>query len=165
MSYRISFTSGSLIPSFCLSIKGRHDAPSLSLCSDGNKSDLALYVYEILLFLPAPFGGHLLNLTVGLLTLPAAACEYLKAASANHRSLHLPGWHKRLLSAYSWWQSRIVSSWADCSPCRVILMQWLKLRVLRYQWNCRIEQYCSQLTPTSFAYDRLSFVLSRAIFP
>jgi transposase len=31
----------------------------------------------------------------------AAACEYLKAASANRRSLHLPGWHKRLLSAYS----------------------------------------------------------------
>ena len=73
MSYGISFTSGSLIPSFCLSIKGRHDAPSLSLCSDGNKSDLALYVYEILLFLSAPYGGRLLNLTVGLLTLPAAA--------------------------------------------------------------------------------------------
>ena len=101
MSYRISFTSGSLIPSFCLSIKGRHDAPSLSLCSDGNKSDLALYVYEILLFLSAPYGGRLLNLTVVLLMLPAAACEYLKAASANRRSLHLPGWHKRLLSAYS----------------------------------------------------------------
>lgn len=30
---------GSLIPSFCLSIKGRHYAPSLSRCSDGKKSD------------------------------------------------------------------------------------------------------------------------------
>ena len=30
MSYRISHTAGSSIPSFCLSIKGRHDAPSLS---------------------------------------------------------------------------------------------------------------------------------------
>ena len=70
MSYGISFTSGSLIPSFCLSIKGRHDAPLLSLCSDGKKSDLALYVYEILLFLSAPCGGRLLNLTVDLLMLP-----------------------------------------------------------------------------------------------
>ena len=87
MSYGISFTSGSLIPSFCLSIKGRHDAPSLSLCSDGNKSDLALYVYEILLFLSAPYGGRLLNLTVGLLTLPAAACECQKSTSVHHRSL------------------------------------------------------------------------------
>ena len=87
MSYRISFTSGSLIPSFCLSIKGRHDAPSLSLCSDGNKSDLALYVYEFLLFLSAPCGGRLLNLTVGLLTLPAAACECQKSTSVHHRSL------------------------------------------------------------------------------
>ena len=101
MSYRISFTSGSLIPSFCLSIKGRHDAPSLSLCSDGNKSDLALYVYEILLFLSAPYGGRLLNLTVDLLMLPAAACECQKASSAHHRSLHLQGRHKRPVSAYS----------------------------------------------------------------
>ena len=101
MSYGISFTSGSLIPSFCLSIKGRHDAPSLSLCSDGNKSDLALYVYEILLFLSAPYGGRLLNLTVGLLTLPAAACECQKSTSVHHRSLLLPGWHKRPVSAYS----------------------------------------------------------------
>ncbi len=87
MSYRISFTSGSLISSFCLSIKGRHDTPSLSFCSDGNKSDLALYVYEILLFLSAPYGGRLLNLTVGLLTLPAAACECQKLTSVHHRSL------------------------------------------------------------------------------
>ena len=101
MPYGISFTSGSLIPSSCLSIKGRHDAPSLSLCSDGKKSDLALYVYEILLFLSAPCGGRLLNLTVVLLMLPVAAYEYLKASSADRRSLHLPGWHKRLLSAYS----------------------------------------------------------------
>ena len=64
MSYGITFTAGSLIPSFCLSIKGRHDAPKLSLCSDGVKSDLALYVFEILLFLSAPCGGRLLNLTV-----------------------------------------------------------------------------------------------------
>ena len=85
MSYRISFTSGSLISSFCLSIKGRHDTPSLSFCSDGNKSDLALYVYEILLFLSAPYGGRLLNLTVGLLTLPAAACECQKSTSVHHR--------------------------------------------------------------------------------
>ena len=35
--------------------------------------------------------------------------------------------------------------------CRVILMQWLKLWVLRYQRNCCIEPYCPQLTPTSFA--------------
>jgi len=47
--------------------------------------------------------------------LPVVAYEYLKASSADRRSLHLPGWHKRLLSAYSWWQSRIVSSWAGCS--------------------------------------------------
>ena len=165
MSYGISFTSGSLIPSFCLSIKGRHDAPLLSLCSDGKKSDLALYVYEFLLFLSAPCGGRLLNLTVVLFMLPTAACECQKASSAHHRSLHLPGWHKRLLSAYSWWQSRIVSSWADCSPCRVILMQWLKLRILRYQRNRCIVQYCPQLTPTSFTYGRLSFVLSWAVLP
>ena len=101
MSYGISFTSGPLIPSFCLSIKGRHDAPLLSLCSDGKKSDLALYVYEFLLFLSAPCGGRLLNLTVVLLMLPVVAYEYLKASSADRRSLHLPGWHKRLLSAYS----------------------------------------------------------------
>ena len=94
-------TSGSLIPSFCLSIKGCHDAPLLSLCSDGKKSDLALYVYEILLFLSAPCGGRLLNLTVDLLMLPVAACECQKASSAHHRSLHLQGWHKRLVSAYS----------------------------------------------------------------
>ena len=94
-------TSGSLIPSFCLSIKGRHDAPLLNLCSDGKKSDLALYVYEFLLFLSAPFGGRLLNLTVILLMLPVAAYECQKASSADRRSPHLPGWHKRLLSAYS----------------------------------------------------------------
>ena len=105
-----------VLNSFVLLIhKGRHDAPLLSLCSDGKKSDLALYVYEFLLFLSAPCGGRLLNLTVDLLMLPAAACECQKASSAHHRSLHLPGWHKRLLSAYSWSQSRIVSSWADCS--------------------------------------------------
>ena len=90
-----------LIPSFCLSIKERHDAPLLSLCSDGKKSDLALYVYEFLLFLSAPCGGCLLNLTVDLLMLPAAACECQKASSAHHRSLHLQGWHKRPVSAYS----------------------------------------------------------------
>ena len=101
MSYGISFTSGSLIPSFCLSIKGRHDAPLLNLCSDGKKSDLALYVYEFLLFLSAPFGGRLLNLTVILLMLPVAAYECQKASSANHRSLHLTGLHRRLVSAYS----------------------------------------------------------------
>ena len=28
-----------------------------------------------------------------------------------------------------------------------------------------IEQHCPQLTPTSFAYGRLSFVLSRAVLP
>ena len=77
MSYRISFTSGSLIPSFCLSIKGRHDAPLLSLCSDGKKSDLALYVYEFLLFLSAPCGGRLLNLTVDLLMLPVNVRKHL----------------------------------------------------------------------------------------
>ena len=31
MSYGITFTAGSLIPSFCLSIKGRHDAPDIVL--------------------------------------------------------------------------------------------------------------------------------------
>jgi len=62
---------------------------------------LALYVYEILLFLSAPYGGRLLNLTVGFLTLPAAACECQKSTSVHHRSLLLPGWHKRPVSAYS----------------------------------------------------------------
>ena len=85
-------------------------------CSDGDKSDLALYVcFKIVPFLSAPCGGRLLNLTVLLLTLPVAACGCQKASSAHHRSLHLPGLHKRLVSAYSWSQSRIVSSWADCS--------------------------------------------------
>lgn len=101
MSCRISFIAGSLIPSFCLSIKGRHDAPLLSLCSDGKESDLALYVYEILLFLPAPYGGRLLNLTVVLLMPPVAAYGCQKASSADHRSLHLPGLHKRLVSVYN----------------------------------------------------------------
>ena len=165
MSYRISFTSGSLIPSFCLSIKGRHDAPSLSLCSDGNKSDLALYVYEILLFLSAPFGGRLLNLTVGLLTLPAAACECQKSTSVHHRSLFCQDGIKDPYQLTADGNHGLFLLARIVHPCRVILMQWLKLRVLRYQWNCRIEQYCSQLTPTSFAYGRLSFVLSRAIFP
>ena len=94
-------TAGSLIPSFCLSIKGRHDAPKLSLCSDGKKSDLALYVFKILLFLSAPYGGRLLNLTAVLLMPSVAACECQKASSAHHRSLHLPELHKRLVSAYS----------------------------------------------------------------
>ena len=162
MSYRISFTSGSLIPSFCLSIKGRHDAPLLSLCSDGKKSDLALYVYEFLLFLSAPCGGRLLNLFLCCLRLPVnvrnqllciighSFCQdgikdpYQLTADRNHGLFLL---------------ERIVRS------CRVILMQWLKLWVLRYQRNCCIEQYCPQLTPTSFAYGRLSFVLSRAVLP
>lgn len=86
---------------FVLLIHKEASTPTLSLCSDGNKSDLALYVYEILLFLSAPYGGRLLNLTVGLLTLPAAACECQKSTSVHHRSLLLLGWHKRLLSAYS----------------------------------------------------------------
>ena len=105
-----------VLNSFVLLIhKGASWCSFAESCSDGKKSDLALYVYEFLLFLSAPCGGRLLNLTVDLLMLPAAACECQKASSAHHRSLHLPGWHKRLVSAYSWWQSRIVSSWADCS--------------------------------------------------
>ena len=32
------------------------------------------------------YGGRLLNLTVGLLTLPAAACECQKSTSVHHRS-------------------------------------------------------------------------------
>ena len=162
MSYGISFTSGALIPSFCLSIKGRHDAPSLSLCSDGKKSDLALYVYEILLFLSALFGGHLLNLTVVLLMLPMNIWKHLL----------------RIVS-HSICQDGIKDSYqltADCNhglfllkrnvrSCRLILMQWLKLQVLRYQRNRCIEQYCPQLTQTSFAYGRLSFVLFWAVLP
>ena len=38
---------------FVLLIHKEASTPTLSLCSDGNKSDLALYVYEILLFLLA----------------------------------------------------------------------------------------------------------------
>ena len=90
-----------ILNSFVLLIHKEASTPTLSLCSDGNKSDLALYVYEILLFLSAPCGGRLLNLTVGLLTLPAAACECQKSTSVHHRSLLLPGWHKRPVSAYS----------------------------------------------------------------
>ena len=56
-----------------------------------------------------------LNLTVILIMLPVAAYEYQKSSSVGHRLLHLTGLHRRLVSAYSWWQSRIVSSWADCS--------------------------------------------------
>ena len=104
-----------ILNSFVLLIHKGTSTPTLSLCSDGKKSDLALYVYEFLLFLSAPCGGRLLNLTVDLLMLPAAACECQKASSAHHRSLHLQGWHKRPVSAYSWSQSRIVSSWADYS--------------------------------------------------
>ena len=89
MSYGISYTAGDLIPSFCLSIKERHDAPSLSLCSDENKSDWALYVLIILLFLSAPCGGRLLNLTVVLLMPPVAAYKFLKTSSADRMSLHL----------------------------------------------------------------------------
>ena len=55
-----------------------------------------------------------LNLTVVFLMLPAFLYEYQISSFLDHRSLRLPGWHKRLVSAYNWWQSRIVSSWADC---------------------------------------------------
>ena len=72
--------------SFVLLIHKGASTPTLSLCSDGNNSDLALYVYEILLFLPAPYGGHLLNLTAGLLMLSVATCVCQKASSAD-RSL------------------------------------------------------------------------------
>ena len=41
-----------ILNSFVLLIHKGTSTPTLSLCSDGNKSDLALYVYEILLFLP-----------------------------------------------------------------------------------------------------------------
>ena len=96
-----------------------HKGASWCSCSESllwwKKSDLALYVFLILLFLSAPYGGRLLNLTVVLLMPSVAACECQKASSAHHRSLHLPELHKRLVSAYSWWQSRIVFSWADCS--------------------------------------------------
>ena len=40
-----------ILNSFVLLIHKGTSTPTLSLCSDGNKSDLALYVYEILLFL------------------------------------------------------------------------------------------------------------------
>ena len=51
MSYRISFTSGSLIPSFCLSIKGRHDAPSLSLCIDSDYQSWFFYLIDFFILL------------------------------------------------------------------------------------------------------------------
>ena len=50
MSYGISSRRGSLIPSFCLSIKGRHDAPSLSRCSTGVKSDYGSLCYFLVQF-------------------------------------------------------------------------------------------------------------------
>ena len=106
-----------VLNSFVLLIhKGASWCSFAESCSDGKKSDLALYVcFEIVLFLSAPCGRRLLKFAVGILMPPVAAYECQKASSAHHRSLLLPGWHKRLLSAYSWSQSRIVSSWADCS--------------------------------------------------
>ena len=106
-----------VLNSFVLLIhKGASWCSIAESCSNGKKSDLALYVcFKIVLFPSAPCGGRLPNLTVVLLMPSVAACECQKASSAHHRSLHLPELHKRLVSAYSWWQSQIVSSWADCS--------------------------------------------------
>ena len=98
--HELGFACGHLAPGKVISEFPTTDE-ALSLCSDGKKSDLALYVYEFLLFLSAPCGGRLLNLTVVLFMLPTAACECQKASSAHHRSLHLQGWHKRPVSAYS----------------------------------------------------------------
>ena len=144
MSYGISYTSGSLIPSFCLSIKGRHDAPKLSLCSDGLKSDLALYVFVNLsvpfstlwwtsswisqlsslccLWLPMNIRNHLLWVIGYSICQNCIEDSYQLTADGNHGLFLL---------------ERIVPSG------RVILMQWLKLRVLSYQRNRCIEQYCS----------------------
>ena len=116
MSYGITFTAGSLIPSFCLSIKGRHDAPSLSLCSDGLKSDFGSLCF---VSFSVPFSTlrwtSLWISQLSFFTLPATAYECQKASSVDHRLLHLTGLHKRLVSAYSWLQSRIVSSSTDYS--------------------------------------------------
>ena len=82
------FTPG-FLNSFVLLIHKGTSTPTLSLCSDGNKSDLALYVYEILLFLSAPCGGRLLNLTVILLMLPVAPFSFLEVRLAGLRHLLL----------------------------------------------------------------------------
>ena len=96
------FTAGSLIPSFCLSIKGRHDAPKLSLCSDGEKSDFgSLCFCNSFCSFQHLAADVFLNLTVVILMLPVATYEYQISSSPDHRLLHLPGWHRRLVSAYS----------------------------------------------------------------
>ena len=95
-------TAGSLIPSFCLSIKGRHDAPSLSLCSDGLKSDFgSLCFYNSFCSFQHLSVDVSLNLTVVFLMLPVAVYEYQISFSPDHRLLHLPESHRRLVSAYS----------------------------------------------------------------
>lgn len=52
---------------------------------------------------PEKLAGIITTATAKLvfLMLPVAAYECQKASSADRRSPHLPGWHKRLLSAYS----------------------------------------------------------------
>ncbi len=96
------------------------------------------------LWLPVNVRKHLLRIIGHSICQNCIKDSYQLTADGNHRLFLL---------------ERIVRS------CRVILVQWPELRVLRYQWNCCIEQYCSQLTPTSFTYGRLSFVLSRAVLP
>ena len=71
--------------------------------------------FYFLLFHSAPYGGRLPESHSFLLMLPVTAYECQKASSADHRLLHLTGLHRRLVSAYSWWQSRIAFSLADCS--------------------------------------------------
>ena len=159
-------TAGSLIPSFCLSIKGRHDAPALSLCSDGkNLTWLSMFVFKSFcsfqhlaadvswnsqlfflccLRLPVNVRKHLLRIIGHSIHQDGIKDSYQLTADGNHGLFFL---------------ERIVRS------CRVILVQWPELRILRYQRNRCIEQYCSQLTSTSFAYGRLSFVFSRTVLP
>ena len=99
--------------------------------------------FYFFLFLSAPCGGRLLNLTVIFL------CYLLFPVNVRKHLLRIIG--------HSICQDGIEDSYqftADGNhglfllerivrSCRVILMQWPELRVLRYQRNCCIEQYCS----------------------
>ena len=128
MSYRISYTAGSLIPSFCLSIKGRHDAPSLSralmvknltwlsmfvlksFCSSqrltADVSWNSQLVFLCYLLLPVNVRKHLLWIIDPSICQDGIKDSYQLTADGNHGLFLL---------------EQIVRS------CRVILVQWLKL--------------------------------------
>ena len=107
--------------------------------------------------LSAPYGGRLPSIPVLFLRcrpsdiahhLLRIICDALSQYCVEYSyQLAADGYHGLLLL------QRVALS------CRVIPVQLAELRVRSYKGYRSIEQYGSQLTPTSFTYGRLSLML------